>query len=131
MPHIFLLFSSSLRNPFSTLLAPLFPAFGSQSASFSIRIILFVSMTVFSRVLRDSISHFSVCPSVRPSVGRSQNCFKGFLNKIKPFVMFLNVFKPFLNLCKPLFGWSVGPLVRLSFRHKLVKRIFQQTLRHF
>ena len=44
----------------------------------------------FSRVLRDSISHFSVGPSVRPSVGPSQNCFKGFL---KRFFMFLNVKK--------------------------------------
>ena len=33
----------------------------------------------FSRVLRDSISHFSVGPSVRRSVGRSQNYLKGFL----------------------------------------------------
>ena len=36
------------------------------------------SSLVFSRVLRDSISHFSV----RRSVGRSQNCFKGFLKRI-------------------------------------------------
>ena len=36
---------------------------------------------IFSRVLRDSISHFSVRRSVGPLVRRSQNCFKGFLKR--------------------------------------------------
>ena len=35
----------------------------------------------FDRVLRDSISHFLVGPSIRRLVGRSPNCFKGFLKR--------------------------------------------------